>query len=118
MKATMHRLHSPDLPDLQAYVPDDPEDVGFLLQFFAGPEGQEGEESFDLVVCTPKWLLKRHSSEEVINGRHHLIVLHYDLERITGFIRSYVESCSGATWREVAEQLGRLGRWEFEDYRE
>jgi hypothetical protein len=27
-----------------------------------------------------------------------------------------VSQVSGATWREVAEKLARIGLWEFEDY--
>ncbi|MHB8793345.1 MAG: Imm8 family immunity protein [Thermoleophilia bacterium] len=51
-------------------------------------------------------------------GRHYLIMLNYNLERLKNFIVSYVESCTGDTWQEVAEKLGRLGKWEFEDYQE
>jgi hypothetical protein len=42
------------------------------------------------------------------------------LEGAFAAVRRYVEGrvaqCSGTTWTEVAEQLARLGYWEFEDY--
>jgi hypothetical protein len=31
-------------------------------------------------------------------------------------INQYCESCAGETWDEIAGKVGRLGRWEFEDY--
>jgi len=43
-----------------------------------GPKDQPGEESFDVEVCTPKFLLNRYGREEVIIGRHFLIVFEYD----------------------------------------
>jgi hypothetical protein len=45
-------------------------------------------------------------------------VRRYNFPRIEGFIRHYVDECSGETWEEIAEKLARLGKWEFEDYRE
>jgi len=57
--AEIKRLHSPDVYDLATFAPDDPEDFGFLLQIMAGTLGSEGEESFNVVVCTPRWV-SRH----------------------------------------------------------
>jgi hypothetical protein len=55
--------------------------------------------------------------EHIINGRHHLIMTAYDYNELWSYISNFVSSCSGDTWQEVASKLGRLGRWEFEDYR-
>jgi hypothetical protein len=38
MKAAVRRLHSPDA-DLSTFRPDDPDDVGILVQVIAGPDG-------------------------------------------------------------------------------
>ena len=116
MKASIRRLHSPDVKDLAAYRPTDPQHFGFLLQVMAGPEGGEGEESFDVTVCSPSWLVARHSKEDVVIGRHHLVMFEYDYLRLTRTIDEFCRTCEGVTWRDVAGQLGRLGKWEFEDY--
>lgn len=116
MTAQIKRLHSPDVTDLSSYCPEDPECFGFLLQAIAGPKGSPGEESFDMIVCTPQWLTKRHRREDVVVGRSYVIVFEYDFKRLSLFIDRYAERCSGHTWRDVAEKLGRIGIWEFEDY--
>ena len=116
MKASIRRLHSPDVTDLVGYRPTDSDGFGFLLQVMIGPEGGEGEESFDVTVCSPNWLLARHNKEDVVIGRHHLIMFEYDYLRLKRTIEEFCKSCEGATWKELALKLGRLGKWEFEDY--
>ena len=116
MKASVRRLHSPDVVDLPGYRPADPEVFGFLLQVMIGPEGGGGEESFDVIVCSPRWLLERHRKEDVIIARHHLIMLEYNYQRLKRTIEDYCEECEAPTWSELALKLGRLGKWEFEDY--
>lgn len=118
MKAEIKSLYSLDIDDLPNYSPSDPECFNFLLRLIAGPESEPGEESFDIQVCTPKWLFEHHRREDIIMGRHYLIVMEYNYEKLVQFISEYCSRCEGSTWAEVAETLGRLGHWEFEDYRE
>lgn len=59
MRAAIKAFHSPDVdpdPDLDHFTPADDADVGILVQLLVGPAGEQGEESFDVVVCTPRWL--------------------------------------------------------------
>ena len=96
--------------------PDNPDNFAFLLQAMVGPEGQAGEESFDIEVCTPRWLEETYGRSEIIIGRHHLIVREYNYQRIVAAINEFLQGCSGNNWNEVALKVSRLGRWEFEDY--
>ena len=118
MNAELKRLHSPDIHDLERYQPEDPEKFAFLLQAMVGPKGEEGEESFNIEVCTPRWLEETYSMDEIIVGRHHLIVREYNYPRIVAAIENFLRSCSGENWHAVAEKVSRLGMWEFEDYTE
>ena len=43
------------------------------------------------------------------------MALRYDWLAIEGTMRQFDEGCEANTWSEVAQQLGRLSRWEFED---
>ncbi len=117
MRATVLSIGSSDF-DVATYRPHDPSDDGIQLRIYAGPSGGPGYESFDLTVCTPAWLARR--VQEVgrpIIGRHYLIVDSMDVEAVLAFLRKQVESIEAPTWREVAAKVGRLARWEFEDYR-
>jgi Immunity protein 8 len=117
MRAELRRLHSPDVADLASWSPGE-HDFAILVQLMVGPADAVGEESFDLTVCTPGWLEGRVRTEGIVDGRHHLLIDTYDPDRIEGYLRERVEACEGGSWKEVAEQVGRLGKWEFEDYRE
>lgn len=118
MKPEIKAIYSFDIEDLETYKPPDATSFAFHLRLIAGPQSEPGEESFDLRVCTPNWLLENHAREDVIIGRHLLIVMEYDYQRILKTITKFLETCTGNTWTEVAEKLGRLGYWEFEDYTE
>ena len=115
MRADLRRLHSPDALDLRAWSPEDGEPA-ILVQLMVGPEGAEGEESFDVTLCTAGWLAGRASAEGVVDCRHHVVIADYDHEAVLRYFRERVAACEGATWQEVAARVGRIGRWEFEDY--
>ncbi|MEJ1403456.1 MAG: immunity 8 family protein [Candidatus Sedimenticola sp. (ex Thyasira tokunagai)] len=116
MNPELKRLHSPDVDDLESYRPEVADKFGFLLQAMIGPEGKEGEESFDIEVCTPRWLEETYDVDEIVMGRHHLIVREYNYQRLVKSIQEFLKGCVGEDWGEVAGKVSRLGMWEFEDY--
>ena len=118
MKAELKRLHSPDIHDLENYKPENPKKFGFLLQAMVGPEGQSGEESFDIEVCTPNWLEATYKANQVVIGLHHLIVQDYNYQMIIREIKAFLQDCSGDNWNDIAKKVSRLGKWEFENYTE
>ena len=116
MKAELKRIHCPDIFDLEKFYPDQKNVFGILLQLMVSPDNSEGEESFDVMLCTPEWLTKTYKKSEMIFGRHYLIVFEYDYQRIYAKLKDYVEGIKGDTWEEIASKIGRIGKWEFEDY--
>ncbi|WP_187669686.1 immunity 8 family protein [Zestomonas carbonaria] len=118
MNAELKRLHSPDVYDLESFQPENPEVFGFLLQVMVGPEGKEGEESFDIEVCTPRWLENTYGMDEVVIGCHHIIVRKYNYQKIVDAINKFLRKCTGESWSEIAGKVSRLGKWEFEGYAE
>lgn len=111
----MKRFHSPDA-ELQTYEPEDASDFGVLVQVMAGPADGPGEESFDVVVCTPRWLQRLTDEQGPVICRHHLVVESWDWPRIRLFLTQEVETHEAPSWRDLAAKIGRLGKWEFEDY--
>lgn len=115
MKATVRRFHSPDA-DFDTYSPNDPEDVGLLVQIMAGPEGKPGDESFYVVVCTPRWLERRVREDGPLIGHYLVVIESWDTARVQLFLTSAVESMEASNWHELAGKIGRIGKWEFQDY--
>lgn len=118
MRARLMDLFSPDIPELESWTPPNPQRFGFLVQMSIGAYEGDGEDLFDVVVCSPAWLADRMTDHELQSGRHHLFTKTYDWPRIEAYLRTRIESEDAETWEELASRLGRLGMWEFEDYRE
>jgi hypothetical protein len=112
----IRKFHSPDVEDLATWEPPDPFEFAVLLQVIGGPEGSVAEESFDTTVVTPAALMSLAEESSPLLGRHYLIVTSWDWARIESYIRTYAATCVGPTWDAVAAKMGRLGKWEFEDY--
>lgn len=117
MKAEIKYINSPDI-ELEKFYPDEEDNFGFLLQLIVGPKDQEGEESFDLTVCTPIWLVKNHIQSDIILGRYYLIIFEYNYKRLYSYLKNYIENIEGKTWEEIALKLSKIAYWEFEGYRE
>jgi hypothetical protein len=117
VKAIVKDYDSPQIDDFETFEPEDPENFSFGLTITVGAEGEQGEDLFDLFVCTPKWL-ETNRLAEIVPGRHHLIVYEYNFPKIAQFIEAYVGEPDMGSWEELASYIARLAHWEFEDYDE
>lgn len=115
MRAELKQL---DLEPDPAALPAGPESFSFIARMLVGPPDGPGEESFDVVVCSPQWLAARCQEAGLYDARHHLVVNveQFDKRQLRTWLESRITSVRADTWREIGERLGRLGRWEFEDY--
>jgi len=112
----LRSLHSADL-DLQRDAPADTTNFGIPVQAMIGSRGEDGEESFEFMVCSLNWLARELSQRGYVLGRHYLFVEHWDFKLVWNVINKLCTSTSGESWEEVAQKLSRWGYWEFEDYR-
>jgi hypothetical protein len=117
MFAEIKRFHSPDVDDVEHFIPDDKESFGFLLQVMIGIKNKDGEESFDIFICTPKWLTSNFNKNEIIFGFHYMIVFEYNFNAIKQKIEKYVNELHADNWEKIAEKLNLIGKWEFFDYK-
>lgn len=78
MDAKLKRLHSPDIYNLETYQPEYANSFCFLLQAMVGPEGEEGEECFDIEVCTSKRIEENLGLDEAPVGQHYLTLHSYN----------------------------------------
>lgn len=119
MKAELRHLISPDI-DERTFWPEEDDNFGFFVQALVGPEGEEGEESFGIQVCTPKWIATKGINQVFgdfgIFGNNMLIVTEYDWDKIKQLIAKLCAETTGENWTEIAHKLARYGEWEFADY--
>lgn len=118
MRPQLKAVHSPDVEDLESFASPDAERFGVLVQLMIGPEGEDGEEAFDVVICTPLWLAERLKEADVLDLRHHLLVGSWEWNAILNHIQRFLSSVEASSWLEVASIVARMGKWEFEDYAE
>lgn len=114
IRPQIRAFHSPDVDDLEGHRPAG--EFALLVQMLIGPDGDEGEESFDVQVVTPAWLEQRYASDGLAGGDGRLLVFEYDWSLIESYLRKRVAGCEGKDWQEVAAKLSRFSHWEFEDY--
>ncbi|MBM0124542.1 Imm8 family immunity protein [Pimelobacter simplex] len=97
-------------------LPDDPAEFSVLVRMTVGPAGGPGEESFDITVCTPEWLA-RQALRGPYDARHHVVVSYesFDKNALRDWLAKRVDAVQADRWHEVAQRVGRLGYWEFED---
>lgn len=113
-------LKSLDLEPDPSTLSGDPAEFSLLARMIVGPSDTPGEESFDLTVCTPELLATAcQRVGGIYNQRHHLAVNFedFDAHALRAWLEAGVQEVQAESWTEIGERLGRLGYWEFEDYR-
>lgn len=117
MHATLRSLvFDPDPSSL----PADAAEFSTNARLTVGPADGPGEETFDVTVCTPEWLARAcRGIGGIYDARHHVIVTleQFDRRALHDWFQARVQRVEGDDWGQVGERLGRLGYWEFEDYR-
>lgn len=116
IRAELRDIHCSDADPLETWVPYS-DDWGLPFEMSIGSVGSSGADIFQVLVCSPAWIVREAREGAIVDGRHHLIVASYDFDRLHAYLRGRVSQVQGATWGEVAERLARFARWEFEDYR-
>lgn len=116
MRCEIRYLINDQIDDLKEYHPERSDDFSIIVRIIVGELGGNGEESFDVIVCTPKWLERKINQTGPMFGYHHLFVANYDYDSIYRKIYRYVRNIEGENWQAIAVKLNRIGSWEFDDY--
>jgi len=113
-------MHCADVPDLRSFAPADAGCFSLCVQLFVAPVDQDASESVEIEILTPAYIQRLLENEpdeaRLALGRGRVFVLRYDYPTIERHLRGLVSACEGDTWNDVARQLEKIGRWEFEDY--
>lgn len=116
MRCEIKQLINDQIDDLKVHVPELVDDFSLVVRMIVGEVGGIGEESFDLVVCTPKWLERKLRQTGPLFGYHHLLVEYYDYDAIRVAIDRFVGNVEAENWQGIAAKLRLIGSWEFDEY--
>lgn len=117
MRPRLIGLYTLEMERLREYRPQDLECFEVCVRALIGEVTEGGEESFDIKVCSPKWLERECERDGFVSGRHRLIFSSFDPTAIEAVITKLISAISGESWTEVAAKLARMGYWEFGDSR-
>jgi hypothetical protein len=67
-------------------------------------------------VCTPSALAEQLRHHPFLIGRHWLFVAELCPDEVAAWVADRIAVLEAPTWNELAEKVGRIGAWEFEDY--
>lgn len=108
------------------YIPDDPEYFGATLQAFIGCEGDSRGDSFDVMVCSPRWLVDNFNYPNLAErwyetpnlhfGRRLILMERWDYAELWSCIQSMCVDFEGPDWDTVANRIGRWLPWEFQHH--
>jgi Immunity protein 8 len=114
MRADVRRVR---LPDIEPGQPFDSENTLQLAEVYVGTVGELGEEQFRVTVCTPSALTELLATQPFLVGLHWLFVAEFSAPAVETALRQLIGNVHASTAAELAEKVGRIGLWEFEDYR-
>ena len=118
MNAELRAFWSDEVEDLDHFSPPQPDCFKLRLVASIGIHGQPGQDTYELLLCTPKFLENELTINQVLPAIHRLIVKEYNIDQVEGWLRTYCLSIAGDSVNEIQDRLRLLGHWEFEDYRE
>lgn len=115
MNAVVKKIFSTDV-NIDSYHPNQSNTFGIWLRIIVSPKDEDGEEIFDVFVCTPEWIKSNTRDSNHRWCRHMLIVFYYNIDVIKSIIQEKIENINANNWNELALKISRYFFWEFEDY--
>ena len=115
MKAEIKDYSRTGNEDLSSYEPEDKQVFMFTLLLSIGVKGQEGADFFEVDVVSPGYLEQLNRPPFFI--RHTILAINYDVPTVVALITKYVDGLEEESWEKLVNKIGRMARWEYEDYR-
>ena len=118
MKAILKEIYSLEIDiELSKYIPEEMDFFEIVIRLMIGPKNEDGADSFDITVCSAKWISEKCQYGNQVWGKSLLIVDKYDYIEILNSIESKINTLSEESWSKLAIELSRFFEWEFESYR-
>ena len=115
IRPVLKNLHSADVWDLESFQAGPEDAFYFGLQIFVGELDKEGADTFQLEVCSPKWLEQHMGAHSYRWGRRLLVMKGFSYDVLRNALDEIINLAVASTWEEVARRLERVIDWEFAD---
>jgi hypothetical protein len=110
MKPILNSYDCVDHDPIGSWVPDDPLNVDFWMNFTIGPDDTSGD-NFQAHVMTTAQIGRTTSTQYAI------ILESYSWARLLAEVEKILGQCQGKDWVEISGKLSHFMYWEFQDYR-
>ncbi|MGA2298596.1 MAG: Imm8 family immunity protein [FCB group bacterium] len=118
MVSKIKEILTPNFNDLKTYIPENISNFKFPIQLLIGPKESEGEESFEIIICSPSWLMDNIPDGGYLHGQHYLILKKYNSDVLLNCLNILFNNIEGNNWDEIALKLSHFAIWEFDNYKE
>lgn len=115
MRSKIKNISSPNVEDLENYLPEVKDNFRITLELLVGPTDSNSGDIFKLYLCTPKWLLDNFKRTDLIFARNYLIAQQYNYERLFFTLKNNFE-IYGEDWQIIVGSLERYSLWEHGVY--
>jgi len=110
MKPVLVSYDCSDIDSIDRWIPEDPYDVDFWMNFTIGPDETEGHD-YQVRIVTPK-NIRDESSRKYL-----LVVLEYSWSNVLAALEDIFNKCQSTDWDDMSLKLSKYMLWEFEGYR-
>ena len=98
------------LDPIEEWIPEDPYDVDFWMNFTIGPNESSGD-NFDVRIVTPNNLRGKDSDKYAI------VLKEYSLQLVLETVNKMLEDIQALDWVHVTDELSKKMHWEYQDYK-
>jgi hypothetical protein len=116
MKAELKSLDLNSAIAFAEFVPENLNHFGFWACASIGPVGKVGADLFHVFFCNVAW--EENESKWSGVDRYIRLAAPYDPGQARAQLEHSISECAGTTWDELAAQLSKFSKWEFENYRD
>jgi hypothetical protein len=109
MKPVILNFDCIDHDPIEEWVPENPKNVDFWMNFTIGPDSRAGD-YFQVHVLTEE------NFKATKEKRHAIVIKEYSLDNLLIEIDKILEKCHGSDWEEMSLKLSQYMGWEFENY--
>ena len=113
MKSIINSFICADHDPLDSYQPEDMNMFHFWVEISVGIEGEEGEDLYQVSICSQKWIEERIKENTFFVGLYTIIMQKYDYDNICQTLNRLF-CIEGKNYEEIFTKLGQIGLSEYQ----